>query len=395
MKGCEGLKIFHLSDLHLGKIVNNFSMLEDQAYVLEQLYAHIENEHPDVILLAGDLYDRSIPPVQAVELLNQMFFKIVKTLNTPIIAISGNHDSSERIDFGSSLFYQTSLYINGVLKPNIDKITLQDNFGPVNFYPIPFADPSTVRDLFKDENVKSFDDSMRKIISNIALDTTQRNISIAHGFITCMNSNGDDEISLEISESEKMLSIGGTDHINASLFEHFDYTALGHLHGPQKVGSDKIRYSGSLIKYSFSEANQKKGITVIELFEKGNMKIDFIPFELKRNFRVLEDSLENILKQAVNDQNTEDYIKAVITDKGELLDPMAKLRSVYPNAMELIRKERYLASQNTERSISNIKNISKLSLFENFYEEITGEKCSDYELDIIKSIISSVEGSEL
>lgn len=389
------MKIFHLSDLHLGKIVNNFSMLEDQAYVLEQLYAHIENEHPDVILLAGDLYDRSIPPVQAVELLNQMFFKIVKTLNTPIIAISGNHDSSERIDFGSSLFYQTSLYINGVLKPNIDKITLQDNFGPVNFYPIPFADPSTVRDLFKDENVKSFDDSMRKIISNIALDTTQRNISIAHGFITCMNSNGDDEISLEISESEKMLSIGGTDHINASLFEHFDYTALGHLHGPQKVGSDKIRYSGSLIKYSFSEANQKKGITVIELFEKGNMKIDFIPFELKRNFRVLEDSLENILKQAVNDQNTEDYIKAVITDKGELLDPMAKLRSVYPNAMELIRKERYLASQNTERSISNIKNISKLSLFENFYEEITGEKCSDYELDIIKSIISSVEGSEL
>lgn len=389
------MKIFHLSDLHLGKIVNNFSMLEDQAYVLEQLYAHIENEHPDVILLAGDLYDRSIPPVQAVELLNQMFFKIVKTLNTPIIAISGNHDSSERIDFGSSLFYQTSLYINGVLKPNIDKITLQDNFGPVNFYPIPFADPSTVRDLFKDENVKSFDDSMRKIISNIALDTTQRNISISHGFITCMNSNGDDEISLEISESEKMLSIGGTDHINASLFEHFDYTALGHLHGPQKVGSDKIRYSGSLIKYSFSEANQKKGITVIELFEKGNMKIDFIPFELKRNFRVLEDSLENILKQAVNDQNTEDYIKAVITDKGELLDPMAKLRSVYPNAMELIRKERYLASQNTERSISNIKNISKLSLFENFYEEITGEKCSDYELDIIKSIISSVEGSEL
>lgn len=388
------MKIFHLSDLHLGKIVNNFSMIEDQAYVLEQLYVHIENEKPDLVLLAGDLYDRSIPPVQAVELLNQMFFKIVKTLNTPIIAISGNHDSSERIDFGSSLFYQTSLYINGVLKPNIDKITLQDNLGPVNFYPIPFSDPAVIRNLFEDENVKSFDDSMKKIVSNMDIDTAQRNIAIAHGFITCINNNGEDEISLETSESEKMLSIGGTDHINASLFEHFDYTALGHLHGPQKVSSDKIRYSGSLIKYSFSEANQKKGITVVELFEKGNLKIDFIPFELKRNFRILEDSLENILKNATSDQNKEDYIKAIITDKGELLDPMAKLRAVYPNAMELVRKERYIASQNTERSISNIKNISKLSLFENFYEEITGEKCADYELDIIKEIISAVEGSE-
>lgn len=394
MKGCEVLKIFHLSDLHLGKIVNNFSMIEDQAYVLEQLYVHIENEKPDVVLLAGDLYDRSIPPVQAVELLNQMFFKIVKTLNTPIIAISGNHDSSERIDFGSSLFYQTSLYINGVLKPNIDKITLQDNLGPVNFYPIPFSDPAVIRNLFEDENVKSFDDSMKKIVSNMDIDTAQRNIAIAHGFITCINNNGEDEISLETSESEKMLSIGGTDHINASLFEHFDYTALGHLHSPQKVSSDKIKYSGSLIKYSFSEANQKKGITVVELFEKGNLKIDFIPFELKRNFRILEDSLENILKNATSDQNKEDYIKAIITDKGELLDPMAKLRAVYPNAMELVRKERYIASQNTERSISNIKNISKLSLFENFYEEITGEKCADYELDIIKEIISAVEGSE-
>lgn len=388
------MKIFHLSDLHLGKIVNNFSMIEDQAYVLEQLYVHIENEKPDVVLLAGDLYDRSIPPVQAVELLNQMFFKIVKTLNTPIIAISGNHDSSERIDFGSSLFYQTSLYINGVLKPNIDKITLQDNLGPVNFYPIPFSDPAVIRNLFEDENVKSFDDSMKKIVSNMDIDTAQRNIAIAHGFITCINNNGEDEISLETSESEKMLSIGGTDHINASLFEHFDYTALGHLHSPQKVSSDKIKYSGSLIKYSFSEANQKKGITVVELFEKGNLKIDFIPFELKRNFRILEDSLENILKNATSDQNKEDYIKAIITDKGELLDPMAKLRAVYPNAMELVRKERYIASQNTERSISNIKNISKLSLFENFYEEITGEKCADYELDIIKEIISAVEGSE-
>lgn len=391
------MKIFHLSDLHLGKIVNNFSMLEDQAHVLNQLYTHIENEKPDIVLLAGDLYDRAIPPVQAIELLNQMFFNIIKKLNTPIIAISGNHDSSERIDFASILLQDSQLYIRGVLQKNIDKITLQDIHGPVNFYPLPFAEPAIIRELFEDESIKSFDNAMEKLISNIdlSIDKTQRNIAIAHGFITYINESGQDEFELETSESEKILSIGGADHINASNFDSFDYTALGHLHGPQKVGSDKIRYSGSLIKYSFSETHQKKGITVIELFEKGNLKIDFIPFELKRNFRILEDTLENIIKSAEFDTNRDDYIKAIITDKGELLDPMAKLRSVYPNAMELVRKERYVISKNTERSITNIAQKSKLSLFESFYEEMTGEKCTDSELDIIKPIIDKVERSEL
>lgn len=390
------MKIFHLSDLHLGKIVNNFSMLEDQAHVLNQLYIHIENEKPDIILLAGDLYDRSIPPVQAISLLNKMFFNIIKKLNTPIIAIAGNHDSSERIDFASTLLQDSSLYIKGVLTKSIDKITLQDDYGPVNFYPLPFAEPAIIRDLFKDDNIKSFDSAMEKLILTLSesIDQNQRNIAIAHGFITYVNKSGHDELKLETSESEKMLSIGGADHINASKFDIFDYTALGHLHGPQKVGSDKIRYSGSLIKYSFSETHQKKGITVIELFEKGNLQIDFIPFELKRNFRILEDTLENIIKAAEFDTNRDDYIKAIITDKGELLDPMAKLRSVYPNAMELIRKERYLNSHNENRSISNIKQKSKLSLFEDFYEEMTGEKCTTNELGIIKSIIDSVERSE-
>lgn len=372
-------------------------MIEDQAHVLNQLYTHIENEKPDVVLLAGDLYDRAIPPVQAIELLNQMFFNIIKKLNTPIIAISGNHDSNERIDFASILLQDSELYIRGVLQKNIDKITLQDSHGPVNFYPIPFAEPAVIRELFEDETIKSFDNAMQKLISNIALsmDKSQRNIAIAHGFITYINDSGLDEFELETSESEKMLSIGGADHINASSFDSFDYTALGHLHGPQKVGSDKIRYSGSLIKYSFSETHQKKGITVIEIFEKGNLKTDFIPFELKRNFRILEDTLENIIKAAEFDKNRDDYIKAIITDKGELLDPMAKLRSVYPNAMELVRKERYLISKSTERSITNIAQKSKLSLFESFYEEMTGEKCTDSELDIIKSIIDKVERSEL
>lgn len=391
------MKIFHISDLHLGKIVNNFSMLEDQAYVIKQLYFHIEREKPDVILIAGDLYDRAVPSVHAVELLNEMLLNIVKTLNTPILAIAGNHDSGERLDFGSTLFKDSSLYISGTLKENIDKIILQDSFGPVNFYLIPFSEPAYTRLIFNDDNIRTFDDSMNKIISKISINinTNERNIAIAHGYISPMDSDKNSLFELETSESEKPLSIGGSDLINASLFDIFDYTALGHLHGPQKVGSDKIRYSGSLIKYSFSEVNQKKGITVIDLLKKNDCQISFIPFELKRNFRVLEDTLENIIKNAEFDFNKNDYIKAIITDKGELLDPMSKLRAVYPNAMELVRKDRFLAQNKSSNSSFSIKEKSKLSLFENFYEEVVGEKCSVDELEIIKNIITSVEGSEL
>lgn len=391
------MKIFHISDLHLGKIVNNFSMLEDQAYVIKQLYFHIEREKPDVILIAGDLYDRAVPSVHAVELLNEMLLNIVKTLNTPILAIAGNHDSGERLDFGSTLFKDSSLYISGTLKENIDKIILQDSFGPVNFYLIPFSEPAYTRLIFTDDNIRTFDDSMNKIISKISINinTNERNVAIAHGYISPMDSDKNSLFELETSESEKPLSIGGSDLINASLFDIFDYTALGHLHGPQKVGSDKIRYSGSLIKYSFSEVNQKKGITVIDLLKKNDCQISFIPFELKRNFRVLEDTLENIIKNAEFDFNKNDYIKAIITDKGELLDPMSKLRAVYPNAMELVRKDRFLAQNKSSNSSFSIKEKSKLSLFENFYEEVVGEKCSVDELEIIKNIITSVEGSEL
>lgn len=391
------MKIFHISDLHLGKIVNNFSMLEDQAHVIKQLYFHIEREKPDVILIAGDLYDRAVPSVHAVELLNEMLLNIIKNLNTPILAIAGNHDSGERLDFGSTLFKDSSLYISGTLKENIDKIILQDSFGPVNFYLIPFSEPAYTRLIFNDDNIRTFDDSMNKIISKISINinTNERNIAVAHGYISPMDSNKNSLFELETSESEKPLSIGGSDLINASLFDIFDYTALGHLHGPQKVGSDKIRYSGSLIKYSFSEVNQKKGITVIDLLEKNDCQISFIPFELKRNFRVLEDTLENIIKNAEFDINKNDYIKAIITDKGELLDPMSKLRAVYPNAMELVRKDRFLAQNKSSNSSFSIKEKSKLSLFENFYEEVVGEKCSFEELEIVKNIITSVEGSVL
>lgn len=388
------MKIFHTGDWHIGKLVNGFYMTEDQRFVIEQLYEKIKIDKPDVVLIAGDLYDRSVPPVQAIELLNSVFDKIIRELKTPIIALAGNHDSNERLNFGSELLKESGLYISGNLNRDIEKITLTDEYGPVNFYPIPYADPPIVRDLFEDDKIKTHNDAINKIVESIKinLNKNERNVAIAHGYVTYNREGNDELILLEESDSEKPLSIGGTDLINSSCFSDFNYTALGHLHGPQKVGSDKIRYSGSLLKYSFSEIKQKKGITIVDIDSEGNVEIDFFQFKPLRDFRVITGDLEELLKEDVaNLENKEDYIKAILKDKGELLDPMAKLRSVYPNVMELVREDRLKSSSNNKVAASNINTKSKFDLFKNFYEDITGEECSLEEIEVIKKVISKAE----
>lgn len=385
------MKIFHMGDWHIGKLVNGFYMTEDQEFIINQIYEAIEKKKPDVVIIAGDLYDRSVPPVHAVELLNKTMRKIVKDLNTKVIALAGNHDSNERVEFASSLLCDSGLYIVGNLKRKIEKIVLEDEHGKVNFYPIPYADVPVVRDLFEDENIKNHDLAMQRIISEILNDFNEdeRNIAIAHGYVTQMKE--DNFETLEESDSEKPLSIGGTEYINSKHFEKFNYTALGHLHGPQKVGSDKIRYSGSLMKYSFSEVNQKKGITIVDINEKGDIELEIYNLKPRRDFRIKTGTLEEIIKGFDNSsENYEDYIKVILKDKGELLDPMAKLRSIYPNVMELTREER--VSRNSSRNVAtNIKEKSKITLFKNFYEDIMDEGCSEDEMNIIEQIIESAE----
>lgn len=388
------MRIFHMADWHIGKLVNGFYMTEDQEYVIEQLYKVIEEKKPDVIIIAGDLYDRSVPPVHAVELLNKSLIRIVKDLNTKVIALAGNHDSNERIEFASSLLSDSGLYISGNLKNKIDKITLEDGNGKVNFYPIPYADVPYVRDLFQDENIKNYDLAMERIVTEILDDfnESERNVAIAHGYVTGIK--GDDFQALEESDSEKPLSIGGTEYINSKHFERFNYTALGHLHGPQKVGSDKIRYSGSLMKYSFSEVNQRKGITIVDLDKNGEVNIEVYELRPKRNFRVKTGTLEEIISgYNKKKENNEDYLKVILKDKGELLDPMAKLRAIYPNVMELTREERALRD-GSRRVATNIKEKSKISLFESFYKDIMDEVCTDDEISIMARVMESAERGE-
>ncbi|MDI9216910.1 exonuclease SbcCD subunit D [Clostridium tertium] len=385
------MKIFHMGDWHIGKLVNGFYMTEDQEFIIEQIYEAIEKEKPDVVLIAGDLYDRSVPPVHAVELLNKTMKKIVKDLNTKVIALAGNHDSNERVEFASSLLSDSGLYIVGNLKRKIDRIVLEDEYGKINFYPIPYADVPVVRDLFEDENIKTHDLAMQKIISEILSDFNEdeRNIAIAHGYVTQMKEDNFEV--LEESDSEKPLSIGGTEYINSKHFEKFNYTALGHLHGPQKVGSDRIRYSGSLMKYSFSEVKQKKGITIVDIDENGDVDIKIYDLKPRRDFRIKTGTLDEIIKGFDNSsENYEDYIKVILKDKGDILDPMAKLRSIYPNVMELTREER--VSRNSSRNVAtNIKEKSKITLFKNFYEDIMDEVCSEDEINVMEKIIEGAE----
>lgn len=390
------MKIFHMGDWHIGKLVNGFYMTEDQEYLLNQVCNLIEKERPDLLIMAGDLYDRALPPLAAVELLDKMLPKIVLDLKTPVIVIAGNHDGRERVNFASSMLKKSGFYVTGLLKEKVEKLVLEDEFGKINFYPIPFADVPVVREIYKDENIKSPNDAMKRIVEEIdkEINLEERNIAIAHGYVTKMSEDGDFS-KLEESESEKPISIGGSDFIDYSIFKKFNYTALGHLHSPQKVGEEKIRYSGSLMKYSFSEVNQKKGITILEIDKDGEISYRIHELKPLRDFRIIEGYYKDIISNYKEDKlNHEDYIKVVLLDEGELINPMEGLRSVYPNIMELTRKTRVLEAM-SNKNIANIDEKSKVKLFEDFYENVMDEAPSEEELRILTETIENLERREV
>lgn len=385
------MKFIHTGDWHIGKIVNEFHMTEDQEFVLQQLFKIIEDEKVDGLIIAGDLFDRSVAPVEAVELLNKVFNKIVIDLKTPILAIAGNHDSGERLSFGSDLVKEKGLYISGLFNEEVEKVSLEDDFGKVNFYLIPYVEPSIVRSIFKDTSIKDYDDAAKIILNKIkdTMNKDERNVIVAHGYVSYISDKEED--TLERCDSERPLSIGGSEIINSSYFEDFTYTALGHLHGPQKVGKENIRYAGSLLKYSFSEVKQKKGVTIVNIDGDGVVTTEFKEFVPKRDFRIIKGNLENLLdKEVYKETNVEDYIKVILTDDGEVLEPMRKLRAVYPNVMELVR-ENPLKENKISQEKRNFKEKDKVKLFQNFYKDIKGKECSEEAIEIMKNIIEEIE----
>ncbi|MEI5906711.1 exonuclease SbcCD subunit D [Bacillus spongiae] len=375
------MKIIHTADWHLGKLVHGLYMTDDQREVLNEFSQLVEEERPDAVVIAGDLYDRSVPPTAAVQLLDEILFKINVELKTPVIAISGNHDSAERLHFGSSWYKQNHFYLQGKLDSEFSPIRL----GGLNFYTIPYAEPGTVRQLLEDDSIHSHQDAMKTIVGKIEnqMNPNETNVFVGHAFVL-----GGKE-----TDSERTLSVGGSGAVASDVFAPFDYTALGHLHSPDAIKHDSIRYSGSLMKYSFSEAKQRKSVSIIEFNEKGGFSIEEKCLQPKRDMREIEGMLDELLDpDYYQSQKVDDYLKVNLLDEGALIDPINKLRKVYPNVLHLERKiENVDARKKREYSPSHHDKKSDLDLFQQFYEEMTTQTFSESKRVTMSKIMQHVK----
>lgn len=386
------MKILHTADWHIGKIVNQTHLIADQAYVLDSLIQLIATEKPDAVVVAGDVYDRAIPPVEAVDLLDNVLSKILLKLNVPVLMIAGNHDSPDRLGFGSQLLKARGLHIEGRFCKDFQKVVLHDEYGPVNFYLIPYAAPAIVRDVLKCDRVCNHDTAMQAIIDVIqsTWNPAARNVLVTHGFV-----RGVEE--LEYSQSEKALasteSLGGAEYVDIKRLNGFTYTALGHLHGPQAAGNERVRYSGSLLKYSFSEAKQHKSVTLVQIGPIGEIAVECKALSAKRDMRKIKGPLDLLLdSKTYTGTAVSDYLHVTLTDEGELIEPMSKLKTVYPNVLSLdyAVKERCAGEDKTSAG-DGYKHKSRLELFKSFYSDITGQEFDKQKAEIVAAVISAAE----
>ncbi|WP_067727472.1 exonuclease SbcCD subunit D [Oceanobacillus damuensis] len=378
------MKFFHTADWHLGKLVQGVYMTEEQRHVLKQFIQAVEEEKPDAVIIAGDLYDRAVPPIEAVHLLDEVLEKIVLKLKTPVIAVAGNHDSPSRLHFGSSIMRNNGFHIVGNLTKDLKPVILQDEHGEVHFHLIPYCDPSMVRNILADEEIRTHNDATQKIVQQIrsTMDPENRHIAVGHAFVTPY---GDEEENT--SDSERPLSIGGAEYVDAHHYMPFDYTALGHLHQAHHVLDEKIRYSGSILKYSISEEHHKKGFHIVEMDGEGNVTVEKRLLTPERDIRTVEAPLEDLLNHPIN----EDYVFVRLLDESPVLSPMEKVKSVYPNAMHVERKNYSLfpESKTRDQAVSRSK-MSDLDLFKSFYKEVKGNEPTEETESIFKEVLDDL-----
>ena len=373
------MKLIHLSDLHLGKRVNEFSMLEDQEFILTKIINIIDGEKPDAVIIAGDVYDKSVPSAEAVQLFDDFLCRLAKR-KLHVFVISGNHDSAERMAFGGRLMEMSGVHMSPVCNGNVKSTSLEDEFGRVNFYMLPFVKPANVRRFFEDSEIESYTDAVRAAVESMNVNTAERNVIITHQFVT----------GAERSESEE-ISVGGSDNVDASVFDCFDYTALGHIHGPQNIGSERIRYCGTPLKYSFSEAKHKKSVTVVDLREKGNLEVRTVALEPKRDMREIKGTYAEItLKENYINTDTDDYMHITLTDEDDIPDAIGKLRVIYPNLMKLDYDNNRTRTGAKLDIIENIELRSPLDLFSEFYENQNNQPMTDGQSEFMESIIESI-----
>lgn len=382
------MRILHLADLHLGKILQEQPLIEDQKYMLEEIIKKVQEENIEIILISGDIYDRSIPQTDAVDMLDYFLNKLIKDLKKQVFMISGNHDSKERLGFGNKIFENDGLYISSKYEGQIKKVELQDEYGKLNIYLLPFIKPVEVKKYFEDE-ILSYDETIKKIIEKENIDETQRNIILTHQFITCVGEE------IERTDSET-ISLGGIDNVDISNYDKFDYVAIGHVHRPQRIGRDTARYAGTMLKYSFSEVNHKKTIPIIDFKEKGNINIKLVELIPLRDMREIKGPIEELIKKEnYKNTNTEDYIKAIITNEEPVYDAIGQIRKVYPNVLKLeIQNSKSSVSQNDEKEkeLQNIKNKSEVELFNEFYKFQNYTELNDEQSQVIENIVKEIKG---
>lgn len=381
------LKFLHTSDWHIGRQFHNVSLLEDQRHVLAQIIDIAAEQKVDALIIAGDIYDRSVPPASAVELLDKVLHRLCHDLAIPVILISGNHDSAERLSFGARQLQQSGLHIVGSLDKSPAPIVLKDEHGEVAFYGIPYVEPAQVRQVFECD-ASSHDDAMAVLCENIHSQHAvnqhiERVVAISHCFI-----DGGEE-----SESERPLSVGGADRVSPKHFNSFNYTALGHLHAPQYKGEEFIRYSGSILKYSFSEEKQKKSVTIVEMDAQGKCSQQLIPLIPLRDMRSIDGELASILEMGKTDPNADDYILVRLQDKHAILDVMGQLREVYPNVLHLERPGLMAESASHTANRERLKK-GEMNLFEDFYKEVQGEALTAEQRKLMEALIDDARNAE-
>lgn len=380
------MKLLHLADLHIGKIIKEQSLLEDQEYILNEIIKIAEKEKVDAVLISGDIYDRSVPPADAVDVLNNFLNKLIKILKIKVFMISGNHDSKERLNFGSKIFENDGLYIQTTYNGKIKCVELSNE---VNIYMLPFVKPIEVKPYFETEKVDTYNEAMKLIINNEELDESKVNILMAHQFVTAGNINP------EMCESETQ-NVGGIENVDASNFDKFDYVALGHIHGPQRIGKDTIRYSGTMLKYSFSEVRHNKSVVLINIQKDKKLEYKLIPLKPLRDMRIIEGPIEELLKKEnYKGTNTEDYIKAIITNEEPIYNAMEQIRRVYPNTLSLGNSSIKSGIEKLElEKIEKLKQKDEFELFDDFYEFQNNIRLDEEQKKIIKNIIEQSKNEE-
>lgn len=378
------MKLLHLSDLHLGKRLNEFSLVDDQDYILGEILRITDEEKPDGVLIAGDVYDKSVPSAEAVQLFDDFLVRFAAR-GVPVFVIAGNHDSPERLAFGNRLMDKTGVHIASAYGGKVTPLSLSDEYGEVRIYLLPFVKPANVRRFFPDENIENYTDALRVAIKEMQVDERVRNLLVTHQFVTGARRSDSEEV-----------TVGGEGNVDASVFAPFDYVALGHIHSPQNIGSERIRYCGTPLKYSFSEADDQKAVTVVTLGKKGSLSLREVPLVPKRDLAEIRGSYEELTRKSYyeNTSLAEDYTRIILTDEEDIPEAMGKLRVIYHNLMLLSYDNRRTRHLSRETEAEDVENKSPLDLFSELYEKQNGAPMSEEQRAFISGLIEKIREDE-